>query len=93
MVVFSGDIINQDGISKTTELHSLSELGIESINVNYEVTNTHENRNKINQNSSFTQTTIDAQGNTQSEVKSINDVYQNSITFKNIDDTNSTITA
>ncbi|MDD2780860.1 hypothetical protein [Sulfuricurvum sp.] len=67
---------NSDGVTDTGELHSLSELGVASINLGYSTnTDTIEERNQINQTSTFTTT----DGTTQS----INDVsFQSKIQNK-----------
>lgn len=54
---------NQDGVTDTGELHSLSELGVTSINLNATATTTYEDQNAITHTSSFTQQTTDAEGN------------------------------
>ncbi|MCX6075165.1 MAG: Ig-like domain-containing protein, partial [Campylobacterales bacterium] len=66
---------NQDGITDTGELHSLSELGVTSINLNATETTTYEDQNAISHTSSFTQQTTDAEGNTITETKTVNDVW------------------
>lgn len=58
---------NQDGITDTGELHTLSELGVASIDLNYITTDDYEEQNRLFQSSSFTTT----EGTTQS----INDVW------------------
>ena len=58
---------NSDGVSETGELHTLKELGVASINLNYSNTDNLEERNAIKQASTFTTT----DGITQS----INDVW------------------
>lgn len=58
---------NSDGVTDTGELHTLSELGVKSINLDYTQTTDYEEQNRIFQTSSFTTT----DGTTQS----INDVW------------------
>ncbi|MDD4883201.1 MAG: hypothetical protein PHF22_01975, partial [Sulfuricurvum sp.] len=58
---------NSDGVTDTGELHSLSELGVASINLDYATTDDYEEQNRIFQTSTFTTT----EGTTQS----INDVW------------------
>ena len=57
---------NSDGVSDSGELHSLSELGVKSINLDYTSTDDYEERNQIFQTSTFT--------TTEGETKTINDV-------------------
>ena len=66
---------NSDGITDTGELHSLSELGVSSINLTYQTTDTLEERNSIRQTSTFIQETTDTEGNTIAETKTVNDVW------------------
>ncbi|MCX6061576.1 MAG: hypothetical protein NT103_04920 [Campylobacterales bacterium] len=66
---------NSDGITNTGELHTLSELGITSINLTYQTTDTLEERNTIKQTSTFTQETTDTDGNALTETKAVNDVW------------------
>lgn len=66
---------NQDGITDNGELHSLSELGVTSISLNATETTTYEDQNAISHSSSFTQQTTDAEGNTITETKTVNDVW------------------
>lgn len=73
---------NQDGITYSGELHSLSELGVTSINLNATTTTAYEEQNAITHTSSFTQQSTDANGNTLTETKVINDVTNNQ--FKEI---------
>ena len=58
---------NSDGVTDTGELHTLTELGVKSINLGYTQTTDYEEQNRIFQTSSFTTT----DGTTQS----INDVW------------------
>lgn len=58
---------NSDGITDTGELHTLTELGVKSINLGYTQTTDYEEQNRIFQTSTFTTT----EGTTQS----INDVW------------------
>jgi hypothetical protein len=58
---------NSDGVTDTGELHTLSELGVKSINLGYTKTTDYEEQNRLFQTSSFTTT----EGTTQS----INDVW------------------
>ncbi|MDD2780857.1 calcium-binding protein, partial [Sulfuricurvum sp.] len=75
---------NSDGVTDTGELHTLSELGVASINLNYSTnTDTIEERNAINQTSSFTTT----DGTTQT----INDVWFMTNAQDTARDTNITI--
>ena len=66
---------NTDGITDAGELHSLSELGVSSINLTYQTTDTLEERNSIRQTSTFIQETTDTEGNTIAETKTVNDVW------------------
>lgn len=66
---------DQDGVTDTGELHSLSELGVTSINLNATATTTFEDQNAISHTSSFTQQSTDAEGNTITETKAVNDVW------------------
>ncbi|MCX6075162.1 MAG: hypothetical protein NTY39_12630 [Campylobacterales bacterium] len=66
---------DQDGVTDNGELHSLSELGVTSINLNATATTAFEDQNAITHTSSFTQQTTDAQGNTITETKTVNDVW------------------
>jgi hypothetical protein len=58
---------NSDGVTDTGELHTLTELGVKSINLDYIQTTDYEEQNRIFQTSSFTTTAGDTQ--------SINDVW------------------
>lgn len=66
---------DSDGITDAGELHTLSELGVTSINLNATTTTTYEDQNAITHTSTFTQQTTDAQGNTITETKTVNDVW------------------
>lgn len=66
---------NQDGVTDSGELHSLSELGVTSINLNATTTTAYEDQNAITHTSTFTQQTTDAQGNTITETNAVNDVW------------------
>ncbi|SEA83619.1 Protein of unknown function [Desulfuromusa kysingii] len=74
---------NSDGISQDGELHSLSDLHIESINLNATEVNTEEKWNQISHESTFTQQAVDDDGNVVTdqdgnavlEVKAVHDVW------------------
>ena len=79
---------DQDGVTDTGELHSLSELGapqgglsgsaihlLTSINLNATTTTAYEDQNAISHTSSFPQQTTDADGNTITETQTVNDVW------------------
>lgn len=64
-----------DGVIDTGKLHSLSELGVTSINLNATTTTAYEDQNAITHTSTFTQQSTDANGNTITETKTVNDVW------------------
>ncbi|MDD5053683.1 MAG: hypothetical protein PHO27_13185 [Sulfuricurvum sp.] len=66
---------NQNGVTDRGELHVLKEMGVTSINLGSTSTNTYEAFNTITNTSTFTQQTTDAQGNTITETKTVNDVW------------------
>jgi hypothetical protein len=79
---------NSDGVTDTGELHTLNELGVASINLDYSTATDYEKNNTIHQTSSFTQVSTDAQGNTTTQTNTVNDVWF----MTNTEDTLSTTT-